>query len=39
MAGAEVGIRATKIPAVAGRRAKELTRANAKLKYIMDEET
>ena len=39
MAGAEVGIRATKIPAVAGRRAKELTRANAKLKYLMDEET
>ena len=39
MAGAEVGIRATMIPAVAGRRAKELTRANAKLKYIMDEET
>ena len=39
MAGAEVGIRATKIPAVAGRRAKELTRANAKLKCLMDEET
>ena len=39
MAGAEVGIRATKIPAVAGRRAKELTRANAKLKALMDEET
>ena len=39
MAGAEVGIRATKIPAVAGRRAKELTRANAKLKCLMDEKT
>ena len=39
MAGAEVGIRATKTPAVAGRRAKELTRANAKLKCLMDEET
>ena len=38
MAGAEVGIRATMIPAVAGRRAKELTRANAKLKCLMDEE-
>lgn len=39
MAGAEVGIRATKTPAVAGRRAKELTRANAKLKCLMDEKT
>ena len=34
MAGAEVGIRATKISI---RRAKELTRASAKFKCLMDE--